>query len=90
MQLIEQQTKHRGIQVVTTTHSPQLLAMLIPEARQHASLVYRLEGSTEANITRIVDIPGATEVLETQNLGRLHESGWLENAVQFANVAETP
>ena len=90
LQLIEQQTKHRGIQVVTTTHSPQLLAMLSPEARQHASLVYRLEGSTEAKITRIVDIPGANEVLETQNLGRLHESGWLENAVQFANVAETP
>ena len=90
LQLIEQQTKHRGIQVVTTTHSPQLLAMLSPEARQHASLVYRLEGSTEAKITRIVDIPGANEVLETQNLGRLHESGWLENAVQFANGAETP
>ncbi len=90
LQLIEQQTKQRGIQVVTTTHSPQLLAMLSPEARQHASLVYRLEGSTEAKITRIVDIPGANEVLETQNLGRLHESGWLENAVQFANTAETP
>ncbi len=90
LQLIEQQTKQRGIQVVTTTHSPQLLAMLSPEARQHASLVYRLEGSTEAKITRIVDIPGANEVLETQNLGRLHESGWLENAVQFANVVETP
>ncbi len=90
LQLIEQQTRHRGIQVVTTTHSPQLLAMLSPEARQHASLVYRLEGSTEAKITRIVDIPGANEVLETQNLGRLHESGWLENAVQFAHVAETP
>ncbi len=90
LQLIEQQTKQRGIQVVTTTHSPQLLAMLSPEARQHASLVYRLEGATEAKITRIVDIPGANEVLETQNLGRLHESGWLENAVQFANVVETP
>ena len=90
LQLIEQQTKHCGIQVVTTTHSPLMLAMLSPEARQHASLVYRLEGSTEAKITRIVDIPGANAVLETQNIGRLHESGWLENAVQFANVAETP
>lgn len=90
LQLIEQQTKRRGIQVVTTTHSPQMLAMLSEESRQHASLVYRLEGATEAKITRIVDIPGANEVLKTQNLARLHESGWLENAVAFASDEETP
>jgi len=90
LQLIEQQTKLRGIQVVCTTHSPQLLAMLSDESRQHASLVYRLEGATDAKIIRIVDIPGAKEVLETNNLARLHESGWLEDAVSFANTTETP
>ena len=90
LQLIEQQTKLRGIQVVCTTHSPQLLAMLSDESRQHASLVYRLEGATDAKIIRIVDIPGAKEVLETNNLARLHESGWLEDAVSFADTTETP
>lgn len=90
LQLIEQQTKLRGIQVVCTTHSPQLLAMLSEESRQHASLVYRLEGATDAKIIRIVDIPGAKEVLETNNLARLHESGWLEDAVSFADTTETP
>jgi predicted ATPase len=84
LQLIEQQAKQGKVQVVTTTHSPQLLAMLSLEAREHAYLTYRLEDETEARLQRIMDIPTAREVLERQNLGRLHESGWMENTVAFA------
>lgn len=84
LQLIEQHARQGKVQVVTTTHSPQLLAMLSPEAREHALLVYRFEDETEAHVQRILDIPTAREVLERQNLARLHESGWLENVVAFA------
>jgi predicted ATPase len=84
LQLIERQTQAGHVQVVITTHSPQLLGMLSEESREHASLVYRLPGSSEGQIKRIVEIPAAREVLETQNLGRLHESGWLEDAVAFS------
>lgn len=84
LQLIEQHARQGKVQVVTTTHSPQLLAMLSPEAREHALLVYRFENESEAHIQRILDIPTAREVLERQNLARLHESGWLENVVAFA------
>lgn len=84
LQLIEQQAKQSKVQVVTTTHSPQLLAMLSPEAREHAYLAYRFEDETESHLQRILDIPTAREVLEKQNLARLHESGWLENVVAFA------
>ncbi|MEK6258072.1 MAG: AAA family ATPase [Planctomycetota bacterium] len=87
LQLIEQRVKDAGIQVVATTHSPQLLGFLSKESREFASVVYRLEGEKEGRICRIMDIPEAKKVLETQNLGRLHESGWLENAVAFM---ETP
>jgi predicted ATPase len=90
LQLIEQRAKDGNVQIVTTTHSPQLLGMLSETAREHASLVYRLEGSSEARIRRILDIPEAKQVLEEQNLSRLHESGWLEDAVSFAESAEAP
>lgn len=83
LQLIEQRVKDAGIQVVATTHSPQLLGFLSKESREFASVVYRLEGEKEGRICRIMDIPDAKKVLESQNLGRLHESGWLENAVAF-------
>ena len=84
LQLIEQHAQQGKVQVVTTTHSPQLLAMLSPAAREHAYLVYRFEDESEAHIQRILDIPTARDVLERQNLARLHESGWLENVVAFA------
>ena len=89
LQLIEQRVKDAAIQVVATTHSPQLLGFLSKESREFASLVYRLEGEKEGRICRILDIPDAKKVLESQSLGRLHESGWLENAVAFMKPAET-
>jgi predicted ATPase len=88
LQLIEQHTRRGDVQIVTTTHSPQLLGMLSPESRQHAILVYRLQNETEARIQRIVDIPGALDVLATENWSRLHESGWLENVASFAQPEE--
>ena len=89
LQLIEQQAKSKKLQVVTTTHSPQLLAMLSPKARENAYLAYRLENETEAHLQRILDIPTARDVLGRQNLARLHESGWLENMVAFARPEES-
>jgi len=88
LQLIEQQTREGKVQIVTTTHSPLLLGMLSPEAREHASVVYRLAEEQEGHIRRVVDIPEARQVLEEQNLARLHESGWLEDAVAFSESAE--
>lgn len=89
LQLIEQQARAGKVQIVTTTHSPQLLGMLSAEALEHASLVYRLQGEQEGRIQRMVDIPEARRVLEEQNAARLHESGWLEDAVAFAEPAGT-
>jgi predicted ATPase len=87
LQIIEERTKDGDVQVVTTTHSPQLLGMLSPEARQHASLVYRGEDGN-GHVQSILELPDARRVIESQNLARLHESGWLEDAVAFVETAE--
>lgn len=88
LQLIEQNAKQGKVQVLATSHSPQLLAMLSKDALEHASLVYRLENAPDGHIRRILDIPEARGVLETRNLARLHESGWLEDAVAFLDAEE--
>lgn len=88
LQLIEQNVSAQGSQIVTTTHSPQLLRLLSSEALEHASLVYRLEGQTEAHIQRIVDLPEAPRILERQDLARLFESGWMETTAEFAAEEE--
>jgi predicted ATPase len=93
IELIEKQVAENKIQVIATTHSPQMLALLNRDSREHASLVYRLEGEPDAHIQRILDIPDARRVLENQDLAKLHSTGWLEDAVSFvrhaSNTVET-
>lgn len=84
LQLIEQSVYGEDIQVVATTHSPQLLRLLNDETLKTASVVYRREEHPDAKITRVQDIPYADEVMKRKDLGRLFESGWLENSLSFA------
>jgi predicted ATPase len=89
LQLIEQTVARVDIQVVATTHSPQLLGFLDGPSQEAATLVYRLPHHDEARVRRILDIPEARQVLASRNLSRLQESGWLENAVTFLEVDGT-
>lgn len=88
LDVIEQATKSLGCQVVATTHNPHLLAYLSPEAREHAVLLYRQVDDDASNAIRIVDLPDVRRILETQDLGRLFATGWLEDAVEFMSEAQ--
>ncbi|WP_254899461.1 AAA family ATPase [Methylomagnum ishizawai] len=83
--LIERQAALGKVQVVATTHSPELLALLDAKTLEHASLIYRLPDSHEGRIQRILDIPGAAEVIEQQDIAKLHATGWLEDAAYFTS-----
>lgn len=89
LQLIEQSAYGENIQVVATTHSPQLLRLLNEDTLKTASVVYRREEHPDAKITRVCDIPYADEVMKRKDLGRLFESGWIENSLSFAATKET-
>ncbi len=82
--LIEQTVRDRKIQIVATSHSPSMLRYLSEESLEFASLVYRPPGSKLAQIKRVVDIEGARDLIKKQDLGRLLDSGWLEDAMFFA------
>jgi predicted ATPase len=84
LQLIEQKVKGGELQMVATTHSPQLLQMLSKDSLAHASLIYRLESSADAGIRRILDIPDAATVLQSHDIANLHSSGWMEDIMAFA------
>ncbi len=84
MELLEQKVKHSDIQVVATTHSPQLLRMSSLETRQAASLVYRLSEIDHSQVMRLQDLPTeAQKILNGQDVARLYESGWFEDLVNF-------
>jgi len=79
LDLLERVTAEKKVQLVATTHSPQLLTFLKPESREHVSLCYRLEKQPGANIRRLMELPEVKRVLTTDTLGVLHSSGWLED-----------
>jgi len=89
LDVIEQATRNLGCQVIATTHNPQLLAYLSPEAREDAVLLYRREHEDASAAIRIVDLPDVRRVLASQDLGRLFATGWLEDAVELMD-AEPP
>ena len=81
LELIEKQTAKNGIQVVTTTHSPDLLNYVNDKTFENTSVVCRLEDSDDAIIRPVDSLPNAKELRLTQGLGRLHTGGWLEDAL---------
>ena len=81
--LIEQQTSKRGIQVVATTHSPALLTIIGDSTFKNTSVVCRLEENDDAIIRPVAKIPDARNLRTTQGLGRLLTGGWMETALNF-------
>ena len=83
MDLIERQTAKHGIQVLTTTHAPTLLTVMNDNTFENTSVVCRLEDTSDAIIRPVAELPNVRELRQDQGLGRLHESGWMENALFF-------
>ena len=88
--LIERQTAKGAVQVVTTTHSPELISMVNEDTFGNMSVVCRLEDTEDASfrpedaiIRPVSDLPNARELRKTQGLGRLLAGGWMETAVAF-------
>ena len=81
--LIERQTRKSTVQVVTTTHSPELLSMVNDDTLRHMSVVCRSEDTEDAVIRPVAGLPNAEELRKTQGLGRLLAGGWMETALAF-------
>ena len=88
LDLIEGQTAKGGIQVITTTHSPDLLAMIGDDTFNNTSVVCRLPDTDDAVIRPICELPDSEKLRHSQGLGRLHASGWMEDALAFTGEDE--
>ena len=88
LDLIEGQAAKGGIQVITTTHSPDLLAMIGDDTFDNTSVVCRLPDTDDAVIRPVRGLPDSEELRRSQGLGRLHASGWLEDALAFMREDE--
>lgn len=83
LNLIEQQSAKGEIQVLTTSHSPDMLTLAGDTTFEHMSVVCRREDSHDAIIRPVADLPNARQLRESQGLGRLLAGGWMETALAF-------
>jgi len=80
LDLVQRASRDMNVQVIGTTHNPALLAFLDDRARADALLVYRSEYFKGSNLVQIMSLPDAKEIVATQDLGKLYQAGWLEDA----------
>ncbi len=90
LELIEQRTADGMIQVVTTTHSPELLAMVGDGGFGNTAVVCRRPNTDDALVRQVADLPNAGELRQSQGLGTLHSAGWLEDAVFLSSSTDEP
>ena len=83
LDLIEKQTKGKGIQVITTTHSPDVLNLINDRTFENTSVVSRLEDNADSIIRPVDSLLNAKKLRSAQGLGRLHTSGWMEDIVNL-------
>lgn len=88
LDLFEKRAKEGKVQVIGTTHSPQLLRFLNKQSREDAWLLYRLEDEETARARRVMEIADIREIIKSQDLARLHESGWFETTMEFVHHDE--
>ena len=81
--LIEKQTAKGGIQVITTTHSPDMLNFINDKTFESTSVVSRLEDTDDAIIRSVDSLPKAKRLRESYGLGRLHSTAWMETTLAF-------
>ena len=81
--LFERQTKKNGIQVITTTHSPDLLNFISDKTFENTSVVSRLEDTDDAIIRPVDKLPNAKKLRKSYGLGRLHSTAWMEDILNL-------
>ena len=84
LDLIERQTAKGETQVITTTHSPDVLNFINDTTFEHTSVVSRLEDTDDSIIRPLDSLPNAKKLRKSQGLGRLHTSGWMEDMLNLA------
>ena len=86
LDLIETQAAKRGMQIIGTTHSPDLLNFVNDSTFEHTSITYRDEDSAYSIIRPLAELPNVRKLRKSQGLGRLHTGGWMEDMLAFAEA----
>ncbi|NQU20596.1 MAG: AAA family ATPase [Candidatus Nealsonbacteria bacterium] len=81
IELFEQFAESRNLQIIATTHSPQVLLSLSDQALRDAVLFARTPDSSGTVTRRLGDLPDFEEVTQQAHIDQLFTTGWMEQSV---------
>lgn len=84
VQYLESAVEERGIQIIATTHSPDVLEALSPRSRADAIVLGRVPSRAGTLMRRLGDLTNFEEVVTRRGLASLFTMGWLEDALEQA------
>ncbi|MBF0153001.1 MAG: AAA family ATPase [Magnetococcales bacterium] len=82
VQMLKEEGKKRGVDVLLTTHNPALLDALGPEMLPFITVVHRDPHSGESRLTPLEEAPQLAKLLAFGPVGRLAASGRIEEAMR--------
>ena len=84
MDLLQNEAVRKDVQIITTTHSPQVLTYMNDDTFESASVIYRDEDYEDAVIRPLSEIGDSKNLRKAGGgLGELHATGWMENIMGF-------
>ena len=81
VRLLEQHVGRNGLQVIATTHSPEVLDHINDRTFRDSTVLARIQGRDSVSAHRLQDFPDAEHLRRTQGFGRLLRNGWMEDAL---------
>ncbi len=88
VRLIEEHVGKNDLQVIATTHSPEVLDRINDRTFKNSTVLANIEGHSSSSAHRIANLPNADDLRKSQGLGRLLRNGWMEDVLYFEDEGE--
>lgn len=88
VRLIEERVGENELQVIATTHSPEVLDRISDRTFGDSTVVTRVPGRPSTSAHRFTDLPDAQRLRKTRGLGKLLRNGWMEDVLYFEDDGE--
>ena len=88
LRFIEEHVGQDDLQVIATTHSPEVLDRINDLTFDDSTVLANIQGHVSSSAHRIADLPNAAELRASQGFGRLLRNGWMEDVLYLEDDSE--
>jgi len=83
LQLMHQVSANQNVQILATSHSPQILQELTEETVDNAWLIFRPTQDKSSRARKVAEIIDIGKLKEAPDFAQLHTMGWFETVMNF-------